>query len=189
MTNRRRQTAGRPCTDVLRPLPGARTRRERRVPLPSCALPSFSPSAVKPSATSAASSLIVTRQRAVFECLSYLTWRRNDSNSRRKVGSGASDRSVRRKTGSAREHLWAVESVFPTGVGEPADRAVGALQRSVTLYVDALEGREVEAGWYEEARRLVADAKRLLLAFRQAARVEIERVREGEKAGLRPQEG
>lgn len=82
---------------------------------------------------------------------------------------------------NARQHLKAVESVFPLGVGELAERALEAVDRGITLHVDALEGREVAAGWADEARRFVFDAEASLLAFREAALAEIDRVHKEEK--------
>lgn len=82
---------------------------------------------------------------------------------------------------NAREHLKAVESVFPLEIGELAERALDAVDRAITLHVDALEGREVTSGWADEARRFVTDAETSLLAFRETALAEIDRVREEEK--------
>ncbi|HEX2057066.1 MAG TPA: hypothetical protein VHI71_01745 [Actinomycetota bacterium] len=81
---------------------------------------------------------------------------------------------------AAQKHLRAAGSAFPPDVVEPAESALDALRRGTALYVDATEGVENAAGWAEEARRLVEGAEAALLAFQEAGRKEIERVRSEE---------
>lgn len=85
---------------------------------------------------------------------------------------------ARQAVTDAKARFKAVTSIFPSAVVEPGSRALNALDQALGLWEEAWGNPTPPASWADSVKTLVGDARAHYEGYREAAREELQRVRE-----------